>query len=345
MRVLLGISGGLDSTYALHKLKARGYDVECAVIKMHSHTELDEAVRSAESEGTPLHIIDASDAFEACVVSNFINEYKNGRTPNPCVICNSEIKLKLLYDYAMENGFDYIATGHYASSVMLVRDGVGFCALRRSRDDKKDQTYMLWRVPEYIIARLLLPLSDELKSDVREAARLESLSAADRPESQEICFIPDNDYPHFIEERCGTMPEGDFIDRDGNILGRHKGILHYTVGQRKGLGIALGKRAFVTKIDVKSNTVTLDTEDSFSTSFTVRDVRISGALSMKPGDTVSLKVKHRYLAPPSDCTLTLLEGDRALVELSSPVRAVTPGQSAVFYGEGGEVLLAGGFIE
>ncbi len=342
MKVLLGMSGGVDSTYSAYKLKSMGYEVEGAVIKMHKHTETEEACAAAEAIGIPCHIIDAQERFQSIVISDFISEYRKGRTPNPCVVCNSEVKFRLLYDYAIKHGFDKIATGHYADIVKFDTD-TGVCyALKRSEDDKKDQTYMLWRLSQDILSRLVLPLAKEQKKDVRSASHLLELSCADRGDSQEICFIPDGDYAAYIEERAGKSPDGNFIDKHGNILGRHKGIIRYTIGQRKGLGISLGKRAFISKINVEDNTITLDTEDTFSSSFTVSDLSLIGLSSLNIGDSLTLDVKHRYLAPLTHARVTFIEENCALVEFSEPVRAVTSGQSCVFYKDG--ILMGGGII-
>ncbi len=343
MRILLGMSGGLDSTYAAHKLISEGHIVEGAVIKMHRFTEVSEAALSARALGIPLHVIDASDLFEKKVIANFINEYKSARTPNPCVICNSDVKFKSLFEYAQEHGFDKIATGHYASIKEINTDGEKRYALELSADKRKDQTYMLWRLPQYILSRLIFPLSKCEKSGVREDAKKTGLLAADRAESQEICFIPDGKYAEFIEARAGKCPEGDFVDNNGNILGRHKGIIHYTVGQRKGLGISLGERAFITKINAPDNTITLDINDSFSKSFKVRDLVFSGLSNVKAGERIKLYVKHRYLAPLAEASVVFDDDNGAEAFFSEPVRAVTPGQSAVFYQNG--MVMAGGFID
>lgn len=343
MKVLLGMSGGVDSTYAVHELKRMGCEVFGAVVKMHSYTETEEARLSAEALGIPLYVIDGTGLFEKKVVSSFINEYRAGRTPNPCIICNREVKFKLLLDFALENGFDKIATGHYAD-IVEISDGNGVRhALKRSEDEKKDQTYMLWRLPEEVLSHLVFPLSGITKETVKREAEKMELRAAYRGESQEICFIPNGDYAGFIEQRAGKCPEGNFVDETGKILGRHKGIIHYTVGQRKGLGIALGERAFITDINPERNDITLSTRDSYSESFFISDIIFSGLAEAKCGDTVELFVKHRYLAPLSKARVTFLEGGRAKVELLTPIRAVTPGQSAVFYENG--VLMMGGIIE
>lgn len=343
MKVLLGMSGGVDSTYAVTVLRRMGYEVHGAVVSMHEFTETEEARLSAEALGVPLHTIDGARLFEEKVISSFIKEYRAGRTPNPCIICNREVKFRLLYDYAMEKGFDKIATGHYADLVSIPdKDGVRY-ALKRGEDGKKDQTYMLWRLPQEILSRLVFPLSGITKDTVRKEAEKMELSAAYRDESQEICFIPDGDYASYIEARTGKCREGNFVDEAGKVLGRHKGIIHYTVGQRKGLGIALGERAFITRIDPLNDEITLSTKDSFSEIFTVSDMVFSGLAEPACGHEECFDVKHRYLAPLSKARVLYLGDGKAEVKLDSPIRAVTPGQSAVFYKDG--VVMMGGIID
>ena len=252
MKILVGISGGVDSAYAAKKLLLDGHQVEGAVLIMHDYTELDAAREASMSVGIKLHEIDCRFAFEE-IKKNFVSEYVGGRTPNPCIICNERVKFKTLYDYAMANGFDAIATGHYAKIV----NTDGKFAFAIPEDKRKEQTYMLYRLPQEILSRLILPLSEGTKTEIRARAQDEGISAANRSDSQEICFLPDGNYAEYIESVSGKCPEGDFVDIQGKILGRHKGIIHYTVGQRKGLGISLGERAFVTKIDPTTHKVTL----------------------------------------------------------------------------------------
>ncbi len=296
MKILLGISGGVDSAYAAYKLKSEGHDVEGAVIKMHEHTEIDAAIEAAESIGIPLHIIDATKAFEEIIKENFASEYIAGRTPNPCIICNPEVKFKSLYDYAMNSGFDMIATGHYARIVELKTENGARYTLASPADEKKDQTYMLYRLPQNILAKTIFPLADMNKTDVRQSSRESGLSAADRGDSQEICFLPNGGYTDFVESRKGKCPSGDFIDDMGKILGTHKGIIHYTVGQRKGLGIALGERVFVTAIDPLTNTVTLSPSPKKSTEVTITDVVYTGLTPPTDDLRVEALVKPRYTA-------------------------------------------------
>ena len=343
MRILLGISGGVDSAYAAYKLKIEGHEVEGAVIKMHEHTEIDAAIEAAESIGIPLHIIDATEDFDRIIKENFAQEYISGRTPNPCIICNPKVKFKALYDYAMANGFDMIATGHYAKIVKLESDGEVRYTFASPADEKKDQTYMLCRLPEYIIKKTLFPLADMNKADVRQSSRDSGLSAADRGDSQEICFLPNGGYADFVESRKGKCPSGNFIDDSGAILGAHKGIIHYTVGQRKGLGIALGTRAFVTEINPENNTVTLSTAPKKSAEIIICDIVFSGM--PEPGEKTEIPalVKPRYTAKKVAATVHFSTDGTARVHFSEPTTAA-PGQSLTIYDPEVGYLLAGGFI-
>lgn len=343
MKILLGISGGVDSAYAAYKLKSEGHEVEGAVIKMHCHTELEAAREAAESIGIPLHIIDATEAFDSIIKENFATEYAKGRTPNPCIICNPQVKFKALYDYAVQHGFDRIATGHYAKIVTVETDGETRYTLSSPKDDKKDQTYMLYRLPQNILEKTIFPLYEMEKSEVRTSSREAGLSAADRGDSQEICFLPEGNYAEFVESKCGKSKEGSFIDESGKILGTHKGIIHYTVGQRKGLGIALGTRAFVTEINPENNTVTLSTAPKKSAEIIICDIVFSGM--PEPGEKTEIPalVKPRYTAKKVAATVHFSTDGTARVHFSEPTTAA-PGQSLTIYDPEVGYLLAGGFI-
>ena len=338
MRILLGMSGGVDSAYSALKLKSAGHEVEGAVLLMHEYTETEEAKKCAESIGIPLRVIDCREAFSKIVVENFISEYLNGRTPNPCVLCNREVKFRYLYEYAKNNGFDKIATGHYAK---IVKIGERY-AVSRAKDRKKDQSYMLYRLPQEILADTVFPLNEEEKHNVKEDSRKSGISAADRKESQEICFIPSGEYAEYIEERRGKTPVGNYIDIKGKILGEHKGIIRYTVGQRKGLGISLGERVFVNAINPIDNTVVLSAAPSESDSIDISDIVFSGMDEMERGERRGLSVKIRYLAPLAECEFLYLGEGRGRVIFRNPQISVTPGQSAVLYD--GDVVMAGGII-
>ncbi len=336
MKILVGISGGVDSAYAAKKLMTLGNEVEGAVLIMHQHTELEAAREAAASVGIKLHEVDCTTAFEE-IKQNFVNEYINARTPNPCIICNERVKFKTLYDFAMKNGFDAIATGHYARLVNIDER----YALAMPEDGRKEQTYMLYRLPQHILSKLVLPLSEGTKSEIRLIAEEQGISAANREDSQEICFLPEGNHTEYIESIAGKCPQGDFVDIQGKILGRHKGIIHYTVGQRKGLGISLGERAFVTEINPEKNTITLSPDMPGKTMVFLSDVIYSGMTPPTEECEVELDVKLRYTAPLIKAKAHLYPDGRAELTLASPQK-FAPGQSAVLYRSG--IVMLGGFI-
>ena len=339
MKILIGLSGGLDSTYAAYLLKKGGHTVIGASVIMHKYTDTTAAKKAAETIGISYIEIDKSSEFNSIVVTNFIDEYCNGRTPNPCVVCNRFIKFDALYEYAMENGFDAVSTGHYSS---IEKENNRYF-IKRADDTSKDQSYVLWRLSQEQLSMLYLPLSGMKKSEIRDKARLLGFSAADAPESQENCFIPDNDYVSFIKNSTGKdFPSGNFLDRDGGILGPHKGLINYTVGQRKGLGISLGEPMFVASLNPIDNSVTLvrSGEEYFS-SMIVDDLSF---MKLPPNHNLkkmNATVKVRYSAKPINCEIIFAE-DTIEVIFETPIRAVTPGQSAVFYQDND--LLFGGII-
>lgn len=336
MRILVGISGGVDSAFAAKKLMLEGNEVEGAVLIMHQHTEIAAAREAAASVGIKLHEIDCTAAFEE-IKQNFVNEYINARTPNPCIICNERVKFRILYDFAMANGFDAIATGHYAR----IESINGRYALAMPEDRRKEQTYMLYRLPQDILSRLVLPLLEGTKGEIRLKAEEQGISAANREDSQEICFLPEGNHTEYIESVAGKCPEGNFVDSQGKILGRHKGIIYYTVGQRKGLGISLGERAFVTEINPRDNTVTLSPNMSGKDTVVLSDLVYSGLPCPTKEIELVLEVKLRYTAPLVEAKAYLYPDGRAILKLSTPQK-FAPGQSAVLYRDG--VVMLGGFI-
>ena len=343
MKILVGMSGGVDSAYAAYKLMREGHTVAGAVLEMHDYTDTAAAREVCEALSIPIYIINCRDLFERCVVSNFIDEYRRARTPNPCVIFNSEVKFECLLDFAFANGFDCIATGHYARiGTADTSEGARYY-IELSADAKKDQTYMLWRLSQRVLSRLIFPLSDVTKEEVAELNRTLTLVPTEKKESQEICFIPDDDHASFIEERVGESPEGDFVDEEGRVLGRHKGIVNYTVGQRKGLGVALGARAFISDIDPLTNRITLSMRTRETQKFSVSGMVFSGIEPPKSEKKLRLVVKHRYHSPRIPAEVIFSPDGRAKVILDEPARSLAPGQSAVFYL--GERIVAGGFID
>ena len=340
MKILVGMSGGVDSTYAAHKLIEEGHDVAGAVLVMHDYTEVSAAEASAAALGISLYIINCRERFESEVVTNFIDEYRHGRTPNPCIVCNSRVKFDCLLDFALENGFDAIATGHYAK--LSKTEGGRYC-VSDCADGKKNQTYMLWGLSQRVLSHLVLPLSEMTKDEVREKTREKRLVSWDRADSQEICFIPEGDHATFIESRTGKCEEGDFIDEEGRVLGRHRGIIGYTVGQRKGLGIALGARAFISKIDPATNRITLSFNAGESRDFSVSNLVFSAIEPPTEPIEYDLSVKYRYQSPRIPAHVIFYPEGRAEVHLSEPARSLTSGQSAVFYI--GDRLVTGGIID
>ncbi len=338
--VLLGMSGGLDSTYSVKKLQGMGYEVVGAVLKMSENTDIEKAQMAADRLSVPLHVVDCRKQFEEIVVRDFLSEYAAARTPNPCVICNRYVKIEALCECARSLGISRVATGHYADIAYDERSGRYF--IKKAFDAKKDQSYVLWRLTQEQLSMLMFPLADSEKKDVRTEALEMNLPSADAEESQEICFIPTNDYISYIEEKLGTFPTGDFLDREGKVIGSHRGIIHYTIGQRKGLGLSLGKPGFVTAIDPMCNTVTVSTDEAhiFSTRLVCDTLNFQKLAPMEDGVIHALG-KVRYAAKPTPAEIRFLQG-RAEVHFETPVRAVTPGQSAVFYE--GDAVLFGGII-
>ena len=341
MKILVGISGGVDSAFAVKKLQISGHTVEGAVLKMHEFTECDAARRVASELDVPLWEIDCTDSFNSIIKKNFAEEYAAGRTPNPCILCNERVKFKFLYDFAMEHGFDAIATGHYARVECFACDGETRYALSCAEDASKDQTYMLYRLGQQILAKLVLPLSDGKKSDIRAVAAEYGISAADRRDSQEICFLPEGGHAEYVESVMGKCPEGNFIDTEGRVIGRHKGIIRYTVGQRKGLGISLGERAFVTNIDPVRNTVTLSTVLSGEREVFVTDMVYSGMAAPTEPTVRTFTAKLRYGKDAGKCEATLYPDGTAILKFDSPQKA-SSGQSAVLYD--GKRVMCGGYI-
>ena len=371
-KVVLGLSGGVDSTTAALLLQEKGYEVIGlyfdAMGKGREDAGAVRAEMAAKQMGIKFLYRDVSDIFREKVIGNFCSEYVCGRTPNPCIVCNPDVKFKTLLAAADEEGADWIATGHYAGTYQDPESEEWF--IQRAKSEAKDQSYMLYRLGEDVISRLILPLNDaEDKEAVREIARKKALKNAEDKDSQEICFIEDgDDYKAFLRRNGCDLPKGDFVDTDGNILGEHQGILHYTIGQRKGLGIALGKPAFVTGIDSEKNQVVLgDNQDLFKTKVVSdgnillgidfsrlaqqeREARQADGESGEArsigiigfDNTSGITAKIRYAAKPAAASLKLLPHGKILATFEEPQRAPTPGQSIVFYQD--DLVLGGGFI-
>ncbi len=343
-RVVIGMSGGVDSSVAAAYLKEQGYEVVGLTMRLWDgdascSAPSEDAKKVAEKLGIEFHILDFRKEFSQFVIDYFVEEYINGRTPNPCIACNKFLKFDAMAKAADDLGADYLATGHYAK--IKFDENSGRHLLLKADADGKDQTYVLYNLSQHILSRLLLPLGDFAdKNSVREYAQKHNLLVANKPDSQEICFIPDNDYVSFIKERIGYVPkEGDFVDLDGNVLGRHKGIVNYTVGQRKGLGIAFGKPMFVNRIDAENNHIVLG-EQGTEFSDTLYAVNENFIAFEKLTEPIKAFAKVRYSAKPAPCTI--YPEDNLKVVFDTPQRAITPGQAVVFYD--GDIVLGGATI-
>ena len=358
-KVVLGLSGGVDSTAAALLLQKQGYEVT----GLYFSVKEDEAARKraetvAGQLGIDLICRDMSCIFEDVVIENFCSEYMKGRTPNPCIICNPAVKFRALTEAADEIGAYHIATGHYANT--YYDEAADMWYIRRAASQRKDQSYMLYRLGQEAISRLLLPLNNAHdKEQVRDIAREKSIISAEARDSQEICFIEEgDDYKSFLKRRGFTAPAGQFIDEEGNVLGEHQGILNYTIGQRKGLGIALGKPAFVTAIDGTCNKIVLGSNENLFDCEVISEDNILmginlGNLRNHPkadearsigfiGLNDNLTAKIRYGAKPAKAEMELLPDGRIKTVFKDPQRAATPGQSIVFYKD--DLVIGGGFI-
>lgn len=339
MKVLTGISGGFDSAYSVLRLREEGYTVEGAVLDMHSYTEIEEAKALSKVLDIPLHVISCREAFEKNVIEDFCHEYLCARTPNPCIRCNETVKFRVLFDYAMECGFDRIATGHYAN----ITEREGRYAVALAQDARKDQSYMLYRLPAEILARLLFPMGHIIKKEAKEEQRSRDLALADREDSQEICFVKNENYADYIERRCGKSPAGEFVTMDGEVLGHHAGIVRYTVGQRKGLGISAASRLFIQRIDLDTNRIYLSDSMPSTRIFALKDVVFSGLTQEEALCSDTLRVRVRYAAPMIRARFFATEEGFFGELCDTATCAVTPGQSAVFYD--GNTIALGGIIE
>lgn len=339
-KVLVGMSGGIDSTATCLMLREQGYDIVGLTLWVWGEKPV-EAAQLAEQMGIEHHIADEREAFRKIIVQNFIDEYRQGRTPNPCVMCNPLFKFRILTEWADRLGCDFIATGHYTR----LEEHGGHIYILTGDDDKKDQSYFLWRLSQDVLRRCIFPLGTLTKPQVRDYLRSKGYELkAEEGESMEVCFIK-GDYRDFLREYSPEIDQeigkGWFVNTAGVKLGEHKGFPYYTIGQRKGLEIALGKPAYVLKINPQKNTVMLgDAEELKTSHMLVEDDRfVDEAEAM---NSPQLSVRIRYRSKPIPCTLRRLDDGRLLVNFQSEASAIAPGQSAVFYI--GNRLVGGSFI-
>lgn len=337
------MSGGVDSSVAAYLLKKQGYDVIGLTMQIWQEEDakdieenggccglsaVDDAKRVANQLGIPHYVMNFRQDFKKYVIDDFIDEYRNGRTPNPCIRCNRYVKWESLLTRALGIGADYIATGHYARIRQLDN---GRYVISNSVTAKKDQTYALYSLTQEQLARTLMPVGEFSKDEIRQIAVENGLLTANKPDSMEICFVPDNDYAGYIINNSDVISTpGNFVDLQGNILGTHKGIIHYTVGQRKGLGIAFGKPMFVLKIRPDTNEVVLGTnEESFANKLYCKNLNFMAVDNVT--EKTKLTAKIRYNHSGALCSIRKVEDDLYECVFTEPQRAITPGQAVVFY--------------
>lgn len=354
-KAIIAMSGGVDSSVAACLMKEQGYTCMGVTMKLfqnedvglsREHTccsmdDVEDARSVARQLDMPFYVFNFSDRFQECVIDKFINAYENGATPNPCIDCNRYLKFDKLFQRAKELEYDYVVTGHYAR--IEYDSASGRYLLKKALDGDKDQSYVLYNLTQEQLKHVMFPLGELTKPEVREIAAKHSFINAKKHDSQDICFVVNGSYADFIEDYTGkTYPEGNFIDSEGRVLGKHRGIIRYTVGQRKGLGLSFPEPMYVCGVSLADNTVTLGKhEELFSNVLTARDINlISVPRIEKP---VRVKAKVRYRHPEQWATVTQTDDDELRVEFDEPQRAVTKGQSVVLYD--GDIVVGGGTIQ
>lgn len=348
-KVIVGLSGGVDSAAVACLLKRNGYEVMGLFVKTFEGASADDAKKVAASLGIELRITDRTSCFKENIINKFVCEYLNGRTPSPCIECNRFIKFDALYEAACDFGADYIATGHYAKTARLAN---GRITLKQADCTEKDQTYYLYKIPQKILEKTLFPAGNMSKEELRELARGAGIPVADKPDSMELCFVPNDDYKAFIRDHAeesigknaeleGALASGNFVNKDGKVLGTHKGIYNYTIGQRKGLGIALGQRGFVVKLDTRKNEVVIgENEDLMTDTVHIKNIFYMSRESVEDGTRAFAKIRYNHKG--ADCSVFNEETGLRVV-FDAPVRAATAGQSLVAYENGG-VMFGGEII-
>ena len=353
-KVMLAMSGGVDSSVALLLLKEK-YDVIGVTLKLFDNeticdktsktccslSDVEDAKSVAARCGIDHYTFNFKQLFKDTVIKNFTTAYLKGETPNPCIDCNRYVKFEEMLKRAVALDCDYLATGHYAR--IEKDEATGRYLLKKALDDTKDQSYVLYNLTQDQLSKILFPMGEMKKREARVLADSSNLVNANKPDSQDICFVPDGDYARFIEEYTGVkQKEGNFIDTKGNILGKHKGISHYTIGQRKGLGIAMGKPVYVIGINPEDNTVVLgDENELMNTTLIATDVNFISIEKLE--NPLKCKARTRYKQVEQPCTISQNHDGTVLVVFDNPQRAFTPGQAVVFYDN--DIVIGGGTIK
>ena len=342
-KVVVGMSGGVDSSVAALLLLRQGYDVIGVTMQIWQQEDectleaeggccglsaVEDARRVAQMLEIPYYVMNFRDVFREKVMDYFAREYLHARTPNPCIACNRYVKWEALLKRSLDIGADYIATGHYA---LVERLANGRYAVCNSVTAEKDQTYALYSLTQEQLAHTLMPVGAYTKPRIRQLAEEAQLPVAHKHDSQEICFVPDNDYAGFLRDYTGvSMPEGNFVTRDGRVLGRHKGLSHYTIGQRRGLGLPMGHRVFVQELRPSSNEVVVaENEDLFTTEVRMRDICYMGEAELSDGSVFLGKIRYNHRGTP--CRAYRAGEDEIICVFEKPVRAAAPGQAMVLY--------------
>jgi tRNA-specific 2-thiouridylase len=344
MKIAVAMSGGVDSSVAAALLKEEGHDVIGVTMRLYAPSHIapdasEDAQKVADKLGIPHHVIDLQDIFARKVINDFCREYSKGRTPNPCVLCNREIKFGALWERVRGLGAEFLATGHYAR---VEKDKTGTYHLKKGKDKSKDQSYFLCRLTQEQLSRTMFPIGGLTKVRVRQIAQKMGLPTASRPESQEICFVPDNDHAGFLKEHIqGKFKPGAIIDQYGNYYGPHQGIAFYTIGQRKGLHVAAGVPLYVIRIAPGNNVIIIgDKEQTYASELAADNLNwIDDARQGKP---IKVKARIRYRHEEADAIVCPLNDDNVYVKFDEPQMAITPGQTIVFYD--GEKVMGGGRI-
>ena len=343
--VAVAMSGGVDSAAAALLLAEAGYDVWGVTLRLQScpgaaetaEAEIDSARRAAEALGIPHRVLDLRERFRTAVMDRFVSEYLAGRTPNPCVDCNREIKFGALLDWVLEQGADFLSTGHYAR----VDRAEGRWRLLRGADRRKDQSYVLYQLTQRQLSHLLLPLGDHDKPAIRQMVEARGLANARKADSQDICFIPDGDYAAFLAASGAELVPGDFVDEAGRVLGRHRGLPCYTPGQRKGLGVSAGEPVYVLRKEAAGNRIILGPDSALYTTELTAE-RVNWLSVPAPEGPLAVTAKTRYTQREAAATAEVLPDGRLRVTFAEPQRAVTAGQAVVLYV--GEAVAGGGTI-